>query len=40
VVGVVASLIALGVAVLIGQVVVLSFFIVNITTVLGLSGWT
>ena len=36
-VAVVASLIALGVAVLIGQVVVLSFFIVNITTVLGLA---
>jgi uncharacterized membrane protein YdfJ with MMPL/SSD domain len=36
-VGVVASLIALGVAVLIGHVVVLSFFIVNITTVLGLA---
>src|SRR4029453_6517867 len=36
-VAVVSSLIALGVAVLIGQVVVLSFFIVNITTVLGLA---
>ena len=36
-VAVVASLIALGVAALIGQVVVLSFFIVNITTVLGLA---
>src|SRR4029450_13323206 len=36
-VAVVSSLIALGVAALIGQVVVLSFFIVNITTVLGLA---
>ena len=36
-VAVVSSLIALGVAVLIGHVVVLSFFIVNITTVLGLA---
>src|SRR4030095_5779247 len=36
-VAVVSSLIALGVAALIGHVVVLSFFIVNITTVLGLA---